>query len=409
MEKRSLFQSIFKTRKDKNIQSTTQYELLSSNNNIFTVLRGDTYDSKIARECIDRIATSCAKLVPKHIKDSMGNHIKGEVNFLLSQRPNPIMSTYDFIYKIVSTLYTTCNAFVYIAKDNEGMITGFYPVLARSYELVEYDSKMYLTFRFINGHDYSIPYEELIHLRLFYNQHDIFGTDNEVLNTDLQTAHTASEGIKNAIKTSNNLKGLLKFSNSMLKEKDLKASRDNFVNDFLTLENTGGIATLDAKADFVPINMNPIALSSDQLKQVNNNIFDYFGVSENIIKNSYDENEWNAYYEGVIEPRAIQLSNAFTIKIFSEQAIRQGHRIVFVANRLQYASIMSKTNMISVVSAFGLLTKNEAREILDLPPLDNPEEGEKIIQSLNNIDSQIANEYQGGTKNGENNEGKQTL
>ncbi|MBQ8298659.1 MAG: phage portal protein [Clostridia bacterium] len=395
-EKRSLFNFIF-GKKDKNQNLHQAYlQLLNGYNPHFSTYGTDTYDSKVARQCIDRIATHCAKLLPKHIKDTVSNNIKGDINYMLGNQPNPLMSTFDFIYKIISMLYTDSNAFVYIAKDKNGYITGFYPVLALNYDLLQdNDGIIYLQFKFVNGQTYTIPYLELIHLRLFFNKHDVFGSHNKVLKTDLETAHTASEGIKNAIKSSNNLKGIIKFTNSMLKDKDIKASKDAFVKDFLSLENESGIAGLDAKAEFQEVNMKPITLDKEQLAQVNYNIFDYFGISENIVRNKFTSEEWNAFYEGVIEPRAIQMSYAFTNKIFNYQARKDGHRIIFSTNRLQYAKIESKISLLKEAGALGLLTKDEAREIIDLHPLGG-EEGAKIIQSLNNIDSSIANQYQGG-------------
>jgi len=394
-ERRSLFSIIFGNKKQTEV-TKTQLQMLNSYNAQFTTLSNNTYDSKVARQCIDRIATHCAKLIPKHIKDSISNNIKGDINFLLQNQPNPITTKFDFIYRVISMLYTDSNAFVFIAKDKTGYITGFYPILATNYDLLEDTTgKIYLQFKFVNGKEYTLPYLELIHLRLFYNKHDIFGTNNKVLKTDIDTAHTASEGIKNAIKTSNNLKGILKYTNSMLKEKDIKASKEAFVRDFLNLENESGIAAVDSKAEFEAVNLKPITLDREQLKQVNNNIFDYFGISEKIVNNSFTTEDWNAFYEGVIEPRAIQMSDAFTNKIFSYKAIKDGHKIVFTANRLQYATLANKISLLKEAGALGLLTKDEAREIIDLHPLGG-EEGAKIIQSLNNIDASIANQYQGG-------------
>ena len=398
-ERRSLFGMIFGKKQTE--VTRTQLQMLNGFNAQFTTLDGNTYDSKVARECIDRIATHCAKLIPKHIKDSIGNPIKGEINFLLQNQPNPIMTKYDFIYKTISMLYTDSNAFIYIAKDKNGMITGFYPVLALNYNLLQDEgNNIYLQFKFINGQTYTIPYLELIHLRLFYNKNDIFGTGNKVLKTDMETAHTASEGIKNAIKTANNLKGILKYTNAMLKDKDIRKNKEDFVTDFLNLENESGIAAIDAKAEFQEVNMKPITLDKEQLEQVNYNIFDYFGISEKIVRNNFDAIEWNAFFEGVIEPRAIQMSDAFTNKIFSHKARKDGHKILFTANRLQYASLDSKINLIKIAGSYGLLTKDDGREILDMSPLGG-EEGKKILQSLNNIDSSIANNYQGGKTDGE--------
>ena len=146
--------------------------------------------------------------------------------------------------------------------------------------------------------------------------------------------------------------------------------------------------------------MKPITLDKEQLEQVNYNIFDYFGISEKIVRNNFNAVEWNAFFEGVIEPRAIQMSDAFTNKIFSHKARKDGHKILFTANRIQYASLDSKINLIKVAGSYGLLTKDDGREILDMSPLGG-DEGTKILQSLNNIDSSIANNYQGGKKDGE--------
>ena len=163
------------------------------------------------------------------------------------------------------------------------------------------------------------------------------------------------------------------------------------------MDNEGGIAALDAKAKFQAVDLKPITLDNEQLKQVNYNIFDYFGVSEKIINNSFTEEEWNAFYEGVVEPRAIQMGQAFTNKIFKRKSIKEGHQIIFTANRLQYASLKTKTDLLKVVAPWAMLKVDEGREILDLPPIGG-EEGNRILQSLNNIDSTIANQYQVGGK-----------
>lgn len=397
-EKRSLFKTLFGKKDAEREKQLSVYKLLSGYEAFFSSWGKNVYDSKVARTAIDRIATHSAKLTPKHIQNDVNHPIKGEINHMLQNKPNAIMTTYDFIYKVVSQLYTYNNAFVYIAKDSQGFITGFYPILSYQDELLEDKAgNVYLRFKFVNGKTYTLRYQELIHLRRFYNEDDFWGSSNRILHTDLETAHTSSEGIKNAIKMTNSLKGILNYTNAMLKEEDIQENRNNFVKDFLGEGNHSGIAALDSKATFQEIDMKPITLDDEQLKRVNSNIYDYFGISEEIIRNDYTPEKWNAFFEGVIEPLSIQLGEAFTAAIFGEQAIRDGHRIIFTTHRLQYASLSQKIQMIKVVASYGMITKDEARELLDLAPIGG-EEGEKIIQSLNNIDSSIANNYQGGNE-----------
>lgn len=367
-ERRSFFETIFGKKENK--KEFNNYRVLNGYEAFFTLWGKNIYDSKVARTAIDRIATHAAKLTPKHIQNDINHPKKGEINFLLQNRPNPIMSTYDFLYKIVSQLYTYNNAFVYIQKDNKGYIKAFYPILSYEDRLLEdRNGNVYLKFKFINNKDYTLPYTDLIHLRRFYNDDDFWGSSNRVMETDLETAHTSSEGIKNAIKLSSSLKGILSFTNAMLKPADIKRNRDMFIKDFLGKGNNAGIGALDTKAEFKEINLKPITLDDEQLKRVNANIYDYFGISEEIIRNDYSPEKWNAFFEGVIEPLAIQLEEAFTNAIFNEVSIKEGHRIIFTTHRLQYASLSQKINLIRVIASYGMITKDEAREILELSPI----------------------------------------
>ena len=404
-EKRSLFNIIF----GKKIRQTVgnYLQLLSGYNAVYTDIGDNVYDSNIARECINTIATHAAKMLPKHVqkKDRVTKQYNGDINYLLSVQPNPIMTTFDFLYKVTSILYSANNVFIFINKDNKGMITGFYPLHPNNCTLYEDNGNIYIEFQFNDGNSYYTLYDEVIHLRRFFNNHDIYGESNDVLKGAIQTANVANEGMQNAIKTSTSLKGVIKYTNAMLKPKDIKENRNQFVKDFI--ENMGdgsGIAGLDAKADFQELNLKPLTLDKDQLNFVNYNIFDYFGISENIVRSKFDDVEWNAFYESVIEPLAIQMSNAFTIKIFGKSSIRNGHQIVFDVNRIKYAKTETKINLLEKTAILGLYTIDEAREILDLPAIGG-EEGKKRLQTLNVINQDIADQYQGGKKNGKTNTG----
>lgn len=398
-ERRSLFEIVF----GKKIQQTVgnYLQLMSGFNPVYTDTSKNIYDNNIARECINIIAIHSAKMLPKHVqkKDGITKQYKGNINYLLSVQPNPIMTTYDFLYKVVSILYSANNVFIFINKDKKGMITGFYPLHPDNCTLLENNGKIYIQFQFVDGNSYYTLYDEVIHLRRFFTEHDIYGASNNALLGAINTANIANDGIGNAIKTSTSLKGILKYG-AMLKGKDIKDSRDQFVKDFINnLGDGSGIAGLDTKAEFQELNLKPLTLDKDQLNFVNYNIFDYFGISENIVRSKFTDEEWNAFYESVIEPLAIQMSNAFTIKIFRKESIRNGHQIIFDVNRIKYAKTETKINLLEKTAILGLYTIDEAREILDLPAIGG-EEGKKRLQTLNVINQDIADQYQGGKKNG---------
>ena len=401
-EKRSLFNMIFGNKIQKMVNEST-LKLLSGYNATYTSISDEVEENIIAKECIHTIATHCAKMMPKHYQQNgdIKNHIQGAINYIISIKPNPFMTTYDFIYKIVSLLLAQNNEYIYIDIDNNGNLQGLYPLNPLFCTLVENNNEIWLKFQFLNGNVYYIKYDRVIHLRNFYVRHDFYGESNETLKGALETQTVADDGIKNAIKISASLRGVIKASQAMLKDKDIEKMKNEFVESLLS--STDGIGGLDARLDFKEINLNPVLLDKEQLSMVNGNIYGYFMISEEIIKSKYSADDWNAFYESVLEPKAIQMGQAFTNAIFSERAIKTGHRIEFSVNRIKYAKTETKINLIKEAGALGLLTVDEGREILDLPAIGG-EEGNKRLQTLNVINTNLADEYQGGKKNGKSNE-----
>lgn len=404
-EKRSLFNMIFGNKAQQMVNDST-LKLLSGYNATYSNISDEIEENIIAKECIHVIATHCAKMMPKHYQQSgdVKSHIQGAIDYIISIKPNPYMTTYDFIYKVVSLLLAQNNEYIYIDIDSTGNLRGLYPLNPLFCTLVECDNEIWLKFQFLDGNTYYVRYDRVIHLRNFYVKHDFYGETNETLKGALETQTVADDGVKNAIKISASLRGVLKASQAMLKDKDIEEMKNKFVESLLSSSN--GIGGLDARLDFKEINLNPVLLDKEQLSIVNGNIYGYFMISEEIIKSKYTADEWNAFYESVLEPKAIQMGQAFTNAIFSEKAIKAGHRIEFSVNRIKYAKTETKISLIKEAGALGLLTVDEGREILDLPAIGG-EEGNKRLQTLNVINANLADKYQGGGKSGKSNKGNE--
>ena len=145
--------------------------------------------------------------------------------------------------------------------------------------------------------------------------------------------------------------------------------------------------------DYTPINEKASPLSKDQLEYTKNAIYDYFGVNEAIVQNKFKEDEWTAFYEGAIEPIAIQMSQCFTNCLFTDTERSYGNEVMFEANRLQYASNTTKVSVVKELAPIAVLMIDDVREIFNLAPLPNGE-GQKVLQSLNYINANIADSYQ---------------
>lgn len=402
MEKRSLYEIMFGSKKTYQPKESTQLKLLNGYMPVFSSFSGEPYDSDEVRAAVDAIARNAAKLKAKHIRRINGKiePQNSTIERLLQVRPNPYMDAYTFLYKVVTNLYMSNNSFIYIDTDNYGTVRAFYPISAANAELIEYQGQVYIKFSFFGGEKITLPYTDIIHLRRFFYKHDFYGESNAIaLNPTLELINTTNQGIINAVKSSAFIRGILKFTQSMMKPSDIKAERDRFVTEYLSLDNNGGIGAIDAKADFLPMENKPHMVDDKQMALISDKVCKYFGISPKIITSSYSEDEWNAFYESTLEPVAVQLSLEITSKLFTKKEQGFGNEIIFEANRLQYASNTTKINLLKETMPFGILTINEGREVLNLAPVEG---GEKRLMSLNYVDTDKANQYQGvgGAKNG---------
>lgn len=366
-EKRSLFNKIFGAVAHRT--GLSQLRVLSGYTPVFTPWTGKPYEADVVRSAVDAIARNAAKLKPKHIR-RVGQEIipvNGQIEKLLQVRPNPNMNSYDFLYRLSTTLLIDNNAFAYPLWEGP-TLQAVWPVNCVFAEFVEDSSKtIYVKFYFVDGEQLVLPYSEVIHLRRHYYSNDMLGENNTPINATLSAIHTTNEGLAQAVKTSANLRGIIKYQ-GILKDKDIAANRERFVNEYMTMQNSGGIAALDAKADYVELKNDPKMVNAGQMKELRDAVFRYFGVNESIVMGKYSEDEFNAFYESVLEPIAVQMSLEFTSKLFTERERGHGNELVFEANRLQYASVTTKLNLMQMVDR-GALTPNEWREAFNLAPV----------------------------------------
>lgn len=380
-------------RRTRQPERTTRTEVLGGSPAVFSPFGGNAYESDIYRAAVDAIARNAAKLKGSHIVSQDGQRKPGDpvLNRLLQIRPNPFMSAYDVQYKLVTHLFMYNNSFAFLQKSDTGQLEAIWPLKPSNMEFVtDPTGELYCRFVFAGGQTVILPFSDVVILRRHFNSNDLLGDSNRAIIPTLDLAHTQSEGLKNAIKQGGTIRGLLKY-NQVLSDEKLKESKEAFIRDYLTVANEGGIAAVDAKFDYVPLEMKPYAIDDKQLQSIKDKVYSYLGISEAIVTSSYDENEWAAFYESVLEPIALQLSLELTSKVFTKREQAFGNSIMYESQRLQYTSAASKTSIIKELLPYGLFTINEAREILNLPGV---EDGDKRLQTLNVVSADLADKYQ---------------
>lgn len=332
----------------------------------FTSFGTNIYANEVVRACIRTLAEHTSKANVKVLRDGLPGDKK--LQRMIQYRPNIYMNGKDFLYKVRTLLEINNVVFIYIMRDDLGRCTGLYPMPTAALEAVEYGGQLYIKFQYNSGITMVHAWEDLAVLRKDYNTSDIFGDTNDAILTSLELLTTTNEGMANAIKATANMRGLLKNTKAGLKPEDVKASRNAFVSDYMTLSNTSGVAALDAYQDFIPIKMEPVIANYRNVEELRNNIYRYFGVNEDAILSKLSGDSWDALYDARIEPFLIALGLELTNKVFSARERGYENEIIFESNRMQYMSTANKLALTRFVDR-AIMTPNEVRQVLNLAPV----------------------------------------
>lgn len=355
----------------KRVIKTGTWKEIGTYSATFTSFGSNIYVNDVVRSAVRSLAEHSSKANVKVIRRVKGKRepANEQLERMIQFKPNMYMNGKDFLYKVRTILELYNTAFIYIDRDG-ARVKGLYPLPHAQHEAIESYGELFIQFRFKSGHTQIIPWGDLAVLRKDYNESDIFGDSNAAILTSLELLNTTTEGLGNAIKSTANLRGILKSTKAMLDPEDVKKQKEAFVRDYMSITNEGGIAALDASYDFSPITMQPQVANYKHIEELRNNIYRYFGVNDDILMSKVSGEAWEAFYESRLEPFLIALGLELTNKVFTDRELGFGNEIIFEANRLQYASTSAKMNMVQLVDR-GIISINEYREVLNLAPVED--------------------------------------
>ena len=351
---------------------------------------GELLDYADIRAMVRPFTQAAGKFDAKHIRETVDKNGQKDIKVnpepyirILLAEPNPMMTGAAFRQRMAWQYMLKNNAFAYIVRDANGFAIGIYLLEWTSVEaLLDDQRRLYLRFNLKTGKQAVISYEDVIHVARDVGDNELFGSPNQkALETLMEVAGASDRSIIQAVKNGGAIKWLLKYTRGMRPE-ELKTRAKEFAKSFLDTENSEdgsiGVAATGADAEAKQVEPHDYVPNAMIMGNINKRLMAYFGTNEKIINSSYTEDEWNAYFENVIEPFAQAMAEEFTRKIFSRQERARGNRIAMDSTSLQYASMSSKLNLVQMVDR-GALTPNEWRQILNLPPIEG---GEKPIRRL---------------------------
>ena len=379
-----LFEKIF-PKKDKSLMAS-RWEPLTAYQAIFTSWRGEMYESELVRSAIDCLARNSAKLRPTFSGSAKPKLIRN-----LKNKPNPFQTWYQFIYRARTIYEMQNNAIIVPMLDPFGQIDGIFPVLPSSCEVVEYKGVEYIRYHFANGKTGAIELDKCAVVTKHQYRNDVFGDSNTALDSTMALLDLNKQGIKEAIKSSASFRFMAQMTN-FTTEADLQAERKRFVDMNFNADSGELLLFSNKVGQIQKIDSKPYTVDDKQLDMISRNVFDYFGVSEDAIQNKQVGDAAAAFYEGAIEPFAIQLSEALSFMIYTPIEINTGNALVLTANRIQFMTNSDKLNYTSQMADRGLVMIDELRDVWNLPPLPNglgqriPRRGEYYLLDPNTGD-----------------------
>lgn len=337
------------------------FQMLDGYTPIFTNWDGGVYEMELTRACIHTFANHCSKLLPT----VNGADARG-VKAMLEGRPNPFMTGAQFVYK-VATIYDTQNTcFIVPVLGDFDRIIGYYPVNPQQTEVIDVDGEPWLRYKFANGKSAAMELARCGVVSKYLYRNDIKGETNSALMPTLQLLNVQNQGIAEGIKNSASFR-FMATVNNFTKGKDLANERRNWVEDNLG-NDSGGLALFpNTYSNVQQIQSSAKVVDAEQMQIIQTRVLNYFGCNEEVLQNKTVGDAWSAYYEGKIEPFALQLSQAMTVMTYSHNEQARGNAIVWSSNRLQYMTNVDKLQVSSQMFDRGILSTNDVMDIWNLP------------------------------------------
>lgn len=352
------------TKKSEYLKAQDYLKMMTAYQPRFTSWSGCIYESELVRSSIDAIARHISKLKVEIIGSA-----KPSLKARLKLQPNNIQTWSQFMYRTATILFCTNTCFIVPIYDDYGIATGFVPINPQMCSLVTSDKgTLWIRYQFSNGQFGAVEYSKAIVLTRHQYKSDFFGDSNVALNETMNLIHMQNQGIEEGVKNSSTYRFMAQLTN-FSKAEDLANERKRFTEENLKSDKKNGGLLLfpNTYKDIKQVDSKPFTIDAEQMRIINTNVYNYFGVNEDILQNKAYGDSWSAFYEGCIEPFAIQFSEAMTKAIYTEKERAIGNQVMATSNRLQYLSNKDKLEVTAQMLDRGLMTINEAREIWNMP------------------------------------------
>ena len=352
----------------------------------------DIPEVRTAIECFSDIFSSIPKYVERVDRNGNITYFETATSRVLTLRANPLQNATQFWKDVTTRLMLDNNVFIEPIFDySTGELSELYVLPRDNFQLELDGSIARVKFLTINK-TYNLA--NLIYLNRFASIAGGARNNLGLYETVIQALAQQAIDITNPKKVKALLTGKLGTSGNLKPTdkqgtmSDLKANLDSNVN---------GIAYLDSQWGVTPINWQENDVNRELMQFVVNIVYNYFGITQEIINNKAQEIEFQLFVKNRIEPIAQQIEQEFTSKIFTKREIEFGNRIEFDTFSLSVSTLQAKTALFGVGLRQGVLNIDDAREMIGLAPLPDGL-GQMTRVTADTMDIKLVNEMQAAQK-----------
>ena len=341
-----------------------KFETFTAFQPVFTSWGGQIYESELVRAAVDAMARHAGKL-----QYMMEGTARQKLYTATKNRPNPWYTWPVFLERCSNIYQVQNNLFIVPVLDSQGDVSGYFPVVPSLCEVVQHNGVPYLKYQFLNGQTRSMELDKVQIVPKHQLKDDFFGEKNTALDSTMRLADMIRQGIQEGVKNAASYRFMAQLTGKAFDE-DLRKERERFdENNFKTGKGGGLLLFGNQMQNIQQLKQEGYRIDADQMKVIQDNVFNYFGVSGKVIRNEATGDELDAFFNGAVEPFAIKLGDALSRMVFTEREQNGGNRILFTANRLQYMNINAKISMAQQLGDRGVLTIDEIRELFNYAPL----------------------------------------
>lgn len=306
-----------------------------------------------------RLSTDIANLNLTHVQAVSSNGVTimepqttSELTYLLKIAPNEYDTPITFWTSVAMKMLVDGIAIVLpVYKSAE--LKSF--KLIHNYT-IDQDPETYELF--VSVGDKKLSFDKLLVFKnINHGLHDDMMNITSLINDSL-TSLTAQ-----IAENKQGLRGFIKL-NTNVRDQELLKYTQNRLDSIMQVANSTGIGHLQQNEEFQELKKDISTVSPEHLDFLKKQLFENYGINEDILTSNYNSQQYTAYIKSIIFPLQKIIVEEINKKLFSRKALTLGYKVINPNNALEFVSPDELADTLKDLKYVGVINSNEARALI---------------------------------------------